>query len=394
LQKCVPDQPACDGDVATTCDATGLEYIGQRLDCAATDEVCVAGDCKPVICTPNVTYCDGSELRSCGPNGGSSTLLDTCLVSEFCDATNAVCAPDGCTAGAVMCNDAFLTQCKADGSGPEAGGTNCAQTGQACDRGACRDLICTPNARLCDAGDVQLCNALGTAWAPYDNCRAREFCDATQPTGALCASDLCPQGGNGCQSEHLAQCNADGSGFTSVGNDCASSGKVCDFSGSCLTTALDDLGAGGAALPATGSSIHLDLFRVRTARTLVQLEAAIVPQVAGAVTWVLYRSDAELGTYTLIDQINTSGTVIDGYLSSGATSVALAANKYYLLGVAIKGPHNASVLEGGSPAPVSFGQMLGGFTYVAGAVPTIPNKVEVSDGLLGDDVALKVRTKP
>jgi hypothetical protein len=36
--------------------------------------------------------------------------------------------------------------------------------------------------------------------------------------------------------------------------------------------------------------------------------------------------------------------------------------------------------------------MLGGFTYNAGAVPTIASELEVSAGLLGDDVALRVQS--
>ncbi len=51
-----------------------------------------------------------------------------------------------------------------------------------------------------------------------------------------------------------------------------------------------------------------------------------------------------------------------------------------------------TVLEGAAPAAVSFGQVLGGFTYNAGAVPTIANELEVSAVLLSDDVALRIES--
>lgn len=392
VQKCVPDQPACDGQVATTCDSTGLGYVGASQDCSASEKVCVAGECTAVICPPQATYCDGSELRHCGPNGGAFELLDTCLQSEFCDAARALCAADLCTAGAAVCVGQVLTKCADDGSGPTEGGINCAVNQMACDRGACRDLVCAPNARFCAAGDVALCNAAGTSSAPYDNCRSAEFCDATVSGAAVCGPDVCPQEGSGCSGEHLALCNADGSGFASTGVDCSSTANVCDLSGSCLATALDGPQESGAAVPAAGSAIHFELFRVLTSRKLVKLEAALTPDVAGNVSWLVYRSEAELGTYTLVDQATSDGSVNAGYVSSGALAIALQQNAYYLLGVAVKGSHATLVREGAAPKPVSFGQLLGGFTYNAGLVPTIPSQLQVDGALLSDDVTLRVST--
>jgi hypothetical protein len=106
----------------------------------------------------------------------------------------------------------------------------------------------------------------------------------------------------------------------------------------------------------------------------------------------VYRSDTLLGTYKLVDQKSTSGTIAAGYVSSTPLTTLLQANSYYLLGIAVAGAHAIDVVEGKAPAPVSFGQMLGGFTYVAGATPTIQDELQVTDGLLGDDVALRVKS--
>lgn len=393
LQKCVPNQPACDGMIATACDATGLGYAGTNFDCSVNGDVCVDGACRPVICTPGATFCESNELRKCGPTGGSYQALDICATSEFCDLDRVACVTDSCTAGSPVCSGTFLTTCDDDGSGPLPGGTDCATTNEVCDLAACRALICAPNARFCESGDVVLCNERGTDFAPYDNCRAREFCDESlEENEVACSVDLCPQGGNGCAEERLATCNADGSGYANVGTDCSLTANVCDLGGTCTAVALDDLGAGGAAVPFAGSAIHFGLFRMLTPRTLVKIEAPVVPSVVGPVTWVVYRSAGALGEFTLLNQQTSPGAVVAGYTSSASLDFPLEQGAFYLLGVAVKGPHDTAVLEGSSPSPVSFGQMLGGFTYNAGAVPTIPNELVVGAGAFADGVGLRVST--
>jgi len=392
VQKCVPNQPACDGVLATTCDATGLDYTGASSDCSANGDVCVDGACRPVICSPGATFCESNELRKCGPTGGSYETLEICLTSEFCDVARAACAPDTCTAGSAVCSGTFLTTCKDDGSGPVPGGTDCAVTSEACDLAACRALVCEPNARFCEAGDVVLCNDVGTDFAPYDNCRAQEFCDETLVKNAVCSVDVCHQGGKACSAERLATCNADGSGYASVDADCSLAGNVCELGGTCEAIALDELGAGGAPVPSAGSAIHFELFRILTPRTLVKIEAAVAPRVVAPVTWVVYRSAAALGTFTLVNQQTSSGAVVAGYTSSANLDFPLEQGAFYLLGVAVKGPHDAAVLEGSSLSSASFGQMLGGFTYNAGTVPTIPNELVIGAATLADDIALRVST--
>jgi hypothetical protein len=390
LQKCVPDQPACDGSVATTCDSTGLGYIGDAEDCSTDGDVCVAGACAPVVCEPNAKYCEDDQLRKCGPNGGSFKVLDECLVSEHCRTDLDQCAPDVCAAGAPVCTEQVLSTCASDGSGPQPGGTDCTASNKVCDRDACRDLVCTPNARFCDSGDVALCNAAGTAWAPYASCALREYCDATQASAAVCSPDICPQAASGCSDEHLAQCNSDGSGFSSLGADCGGTNQVCELSGACKATALDSFGPEGSQIPYAGNAIHFGLVHVTSPRTVTQLEAGI-QSTGGSHTWLVYQSDTKFGTYSLINQFSASVST-SSYITSGAIELSLSDDTFYLFGIVVTGAHGVTVLENGSPSPASFGVMLGGFTDVAGVPPTINAMLNVGPGMLGDDVALKIHS--
>ena len=79
-------------------------------------------------------------------------------------------------------------------------------------------------------------------------------------------------------------------------------------------------------------------------------------------------------------------------LYSAVVCDALDAAGYYLIGLAVLGAHNTALREGSAPSPISFGSWLGGFSYTAGLLPTIPGEVEVGPGLIGDDVALRIRS--
>lgn len=389
LQKCVANEPACDGSLATTCDGTGLGFVGDATDCAANDEVCVEGACLPVVCEAGSVYCASNEVRACAPTGTSFEVIDACLQAEFCDVTLGACTPLVCSPNAPACAGNMLSTCKSDGSGPQLGGTDCGN--QVCEDGACRTLVCVPNARFCNSGDVALCNSTGTDSSPYDHCRPREFCDATAAGAAKCSADVCPQSAPACSGEQLATCNGDGSGMATVGTDCSSSSKVCDLSGTCSLEALDQTGGGGAALPFAGSAIHFNLFHVLTARKVVELEAGAEP-VSSPATWIIYRSETEFGFYSRMDQISSPTSSSGGYASSGAISVNFESPAYYLIGLAVTGAHDISVQEAASPAPTSFGVWLGGYSYVAGLPPTIPNEVNVGPGLVGDALALRVHS--
>ena len=79
---CTPEEPVCDGDFATNCNALGLGPAAGGTDCAGQDKFCSGGvctDCEPV--------CDGKDCGDdgCGGQCGSCDDGDDCTVDECTD---------------------------------------------------------------------------------------------------------------------------------------------------------------------------------------------------------------------------------------------------------------------------------------------------------------------
>ena len=71
-QICVPDQPACNGRIATTCNSTGSGYLSGGTNCEDTDEACVAGECAE--CNPNVLLLGDTDTTG---NAAMQAALET-----------------------------------------------------------------------------------------------------------------------------------------------------------------------------------------------------------------------------------------------------------------------------------------------------------------------------
>lgn len=67
---CEPDGPACNGTVATTCNAAGDGYLGGGTDCADTEEFCVDGECRE---------CNGSILFLTDNDSTGNAAMQTAL---------------------------------------------------------------------------------------------------------------------------------------------------------------------------------------------------------------------------------------------------------------------------------------------------------------------------
>jgi hypothetical protein len=391
-QKCTPSKPACNGSLATTCDETGLGYTGEATDCAALDRhACVDGACLPIICDPDTTYCgtnsdsSASELRRCAPTGTSFTLLETCGDAHFCRAGETTCLPRICSPDSPICSGDRLTRCELDGSGPAPGGIDCSASGAACDLGQCRPIVCAANQRFCSAGDVYLCNPIGTDAAAYDNCQAREYCDATtHPSDAQCSPDICIANRPACASERLATCNADGSATQPSLIDCSASNRVCDLSGACLDAAIDTLGS-GAPQSVAGLATHFLLVHATTSRQLSELRVQLTPTTTDPLTWLVYRSSNDLGPFEKILQASAPPLVNAGYVTWTPPSFALEANGSYLIGVSVPAPHDLTVPSDATPTPVSFGQILGGYTLTpATSESAAPATIRIGVGEVGE----------
>ena len=132
---CSSGQAACDGNVATTCNADGSGYVGARTDCTALDQACIAPmGCQPRVCTPGASVCKDNRVVRCDMHGATEYLAQSCLASVCRDAT---CMPIICTSGATHCEGSVAVACGADGTGYTR--ADCAAAGQSCLEGICTD---------------------------------------------------------------------------------------------------------------------------------------------------------------------------------------------------------------------------------------------------------------
>jgi hypothetical protein len=225
-QKCTPSASICDGSRATRCDTVGSGPVSDGTDCSKDGRLCVAGECRDVICSG--TFCKGNEVWSCSEGGTVAKLSNTCSSTSYC--LSGSCYVKSCTGGQSICNGTTATTCKADGSGAEAGGTDCAATDQACVSGSCVPKVCSPSSYFCSNGNPQACNSSGTAFSQTATCSASYFCKAGYSS---CQYDVCTAGQTLCNGTIAGTCAADGSGPADGGTDCAADNKVC-YSGTCL----------------------------------------------------------------------------------------------------------------------------------------------------------------
>jgi len=137
---CTPSVTACSatGEQVIKCAADGLSQTVQD-DCAGKAQVCVAGQCVTGVCSPGKRYCSGNEARQCSVKGDSYTVVQSCQLTEYCEAATATCKTKVCTANMPACNGRIATVCNADGSGFMVGGTQCDP--KYCNAGVCVDYL-------------------------------------------------------------------------------------------------------------------------------------------------------------------------------------------------------------------------------------------------------------
>jgi hypothetical protein len=128
---CSPNEPACNVNVATTCNADGSDFTAGGSPCG-TGTSCDRGVCKTHECAPDAAFCQGQELMRCAPNGLSSTVVETCDSDEYCTAQNG---------------------------------------------GSCQDQVCVPGTRTCSGNTSRLCNPTGSGTIDVA-CTGNFFCHA------------------------------------------------------------------------------------------------------------------------------------------------------------------------------------------------------------------------
>lgn len=264
-QICVPDEPACDGNKATSCNSDGTGYLPGGVKCSST-QTCLAGACENVECTPSARFCSGATVRQCADNGLSSEEVAPCASGEYCDSESASCKTGVCAPNAPACNGAVATQCNASGSGYVAGGTAC--DGQTtCEAGQCVPWVCPkPGESYCQAQSVKSCAANGLSSEILSTC-VDQTCVAT--AGVASCKGECAPSQKKCSGNNLQSCGADGNyaagtacgadktclgavGQASCGGECGPNQKRCLNNGvqSCSAT-----GTYGAAVACNSNTL-------------------------------------------------------------------------------------------------------------------------------------------
>ncbi|HKO52990.1 MAG TPA: SUMF1/EgtB/PvdO family nonheme iron enzyme [Polyangiaceae bacterium] len=248
---CAPNQPACDGNRATTCNANGSGYLADGLKCSSK-QTCQAGACEDQECSPNASFCSGNSLRKCADNGLSSAEVLLCSSNQYCDIASAACKAGVCAANQPACDGTRATRCSANGDGYLAGGTVC-KANETCDTGLCKAQVCTPNQSFCQGQDVKICSANGLSSSIAKTC-TNQTCVAAG--GAAECKGVCAPGQQDCSSNGVRTCDASGQyGAVSkcTNKTCVASGTTASCVGSCEPAqtqcsgnSLQSCGANGA----------------------------------------------------------------------------------------------------------------------------------------------------
>jgi len=169
--ECPVEAPFCGlGGVCLVCQVDA--------DCG-TNEFCLNGECKPILCVPGDVTCNGNSKQTCNDEGTDFSLFacapGTCVEGE--------CV--GCEAGTQVCEDGNVVQCKADGSGYE--------LAEVCDAAAqCVDgkcLVCFPGQGKCEGTDAWQCAPDGSGWVFNATCTESQICISGVCQSA-CAGDI------------------------------------------------------------------------------------------------------------------------------------------------------------------------------------------------------------
>ncbi|HEX2878302.1 MAG TPA: hypothetical protein VHO25_02075 [Polyangiaceae bacterium] len=255
---CAPGTSACFGATLVPCleDGSGYDHnAGQDCECRnacdADNQQCTVTDCSRL----NQVQCSGAgALQACGPSGFWENV-DNCGSQAMCDDSYAFCQV--CVPNSSYCSGQYLMQCNGLG-------TAYVQA---------RD--CGPGAGACvDNGEDDYCNSGCDGVNIYDICnesRQVVHCNPGGESTTNCAGACedaacvdCFPGEYRCAAgNELEQCNASGSGWTSV-DDCDTGNRSCsDRVGACLTAVpgsyyCDDASQQVIHVQADGSEVMYD----------------------------------------------------------------------------------------------------------------------------------------
>ncbi len=240
--SCVPGQPVCDGNRATTCNADGTGYLDSSIKCASR-QVCVEGACEAQECLPDATFCSGSSVRRCDGTGLSSAEVVVCDGAEYCDVASASCKSGLCAPDEPACDGERATLCNGRGDGYVGGGTVCSST-EACDAGECKPRVCVPNETFCQGQALKTCSDNGLSSSLRQTC---EHQTCVESGGEASCDGVCAPNEQDCASNGVRTCDTTGRfGLPSTCNNktCVASGSLASCVGACApgqTQCSDDV---------------------------------------------------------------------------------------------------------------------------------------------------------
>jgi hypothetical protein len=192
-QTCIPYSTFCVGNDVYQCDALGLA--------TSLSQVCTLGyyHCAPSSasqaycyynsCTPGVAACNGNVATKCNADGSGYEPSGTdCSPDGVCDYYGTrTCKPKVCQPGAYSCKDGDISYCQ-DGLTSQASmncpdDAPCAQTGNG---PACVPYKCWPELKTCIGNQLGVCAADGmTLDSVKQDCAAtEEVCVSESACGA------------------------------------------------------------------------------------------------------------------------------------------------------------------------------------------------------------------
>jgi hypothetical protein len=351
----------CDESRAVKCNASGSAWDPGGIDCATSNQVCVAGSCKKKTCTPGDKFCQDGDVYACDQFGVSSSLSVTCYGTQYCTPSGsyAYCT-QGCTPNEITCNGNYALVCNDDGSWPQ-DSTECGPD-KFCEYGTgCKPTVCDPNTIFCKDGDVYGCDWQGARADLYQTCGTDTTCNVTNGNYA-CIPLPCSPGDTACLGNKVGTCAADGQSLSTVTEDCTAAASICGTDNKCAKSVVDVLGIDEGQGDISESSGYFigDVVQVNSARKLTEMQLNLSLPPTRSVRWVVFEETNDSSFTAKQDWVvaNQSGA---GFFSSGPISYALKAGKTYLFGAVITGGNTFTAYLDTGPFAVnaSFGTVLG-----------------------------------
>lgn len=357
LRVCSPGALGCHGRRVTQCNELGTVARDTTTDCGASDQICYQGQCRDGVCQPGDTSCIGNELYHCADDGSSNDLFQECGDDFHCvhvPPGAAACIRKDCTPNVPYCVGNSTVGCDEFGIHSPVK-TDCGEL--TCYEGACRHVDCMNWNATCLDGNVVTCNFAGVGTQVLAYCPALTTC-GTLFGSVNCVERPCAVGGAGCIANVLGVCGDDQVSLSSITEDCAAGGKVCDGGGACSTLATDTMGESNNT-GALGSQPVGEVVDVYSERRLTQLEAELQLDVAQDLVWSIAEGDMD-DVFHVVATDTTHAQTGDGFYASAALSYVLQAGHRYHFSVRGLPETQASLHCGhGVGTPFSFGVPMG-----------------------------------